>query len=247
MPFERVAVPYRGKTLHGMFFAARQGLGPRWPAVYRTGGADSVKESSFFTSIWSSFVDRNVSCLLMDAPGQGEALNMDDLPLPAAFETVVTAAVDYLVKRPDVDPARIGIYGTSMGGYFAGRGATAEKLPAAYVLQSAWYDVLHDSYEYCPSMRPHLRYMIAAGSDAQARQMLETFSFSGIAARITTPITIAHGERDDVVRVEGARRLFGEIASADKSLTIVPGARHSLDTEVRRLVDWMCLHLRGTH
>jgi dienelactone hydrolase len=241
IPFERVRFGYKNHELNGFFFPAAAAVrGRRAPAVYRTGGADSVKESSYSTSTWAPFVERGVSCLVFDAPGQGEALNLQDLPLIAPFEHVVTAAVDYLAGRADVAPDRIGVYGTSMGGYFAGRGAAFEKRPAALVLQSAWYDVLADSYDHCPSFRPHLRYMIGASDDADARRILGDFNFRGVAARITTPIAIAHGDQDEVVRFEGGRRLFDEVASREKAFTAVPNSRHNLDGEVTNLVDWMC-------
>jgi dipeptidyl aminopeptidase/acylaminoacyl peptidase len=35
--------------------------------------------------------------------------------------------IDYLVTRPDIDPSRIGVHGSSMGGYSGPRCATAEK------------------------------------------------------------------------------------------------------------------------
>jgi dienelactone hydrolase len=242
-PLERVRIPYQGKMLAGFFFPVSRPVAARWPAVYRTGGADSVKENSYHGSTWAPFLERGVSCLVMDAPGQGEALNQDGLNLPATFETAVTAAVDYLSQRPDVDSRRIGVYGTSMGGYFAGRGAAFEKRPVAVVLQSTWYDVLEDSYNYCPSFRPHVRYMIGAGSDAEARRMLAEFNFRGLAEKIEVPISIVHGEKDDVVRVESAKRLVSEISSREKQFKIVPGAHHNLDGEVLELVDWICARL----
>lgn len=243
LPFERVSIPYEGKRLAGLFFPAPARSGQRRPAVYRTGGADSVKESSYFASAWAPYVERGVSCLVLDAPGQGEALNMDGLNLIPDFEKVVTAAVDYLAHRSDVDRKRIGVYGTSMGGYFAGRGAAFEKRPVAVVLQSAWYDVLEDSYNFCPSFRPHLRYMVGAGTDTEARRLLRDFNFRGIANKITSPIFIAHGENDDVVRFAGAKRLYQELSSKEKHFKAVAGARHNLDGEVLGLVDWLCARL----
>jgi fermentation-respiration switch protein FrsA (DUF1100 family) len=244
LPYERVSVPYGKLKLSGIFVAAR-GVSPgRHPVVYRTGGTDSVKEGSFMTMVWEPFINRGVSCFLMDAPGQGEALNEQHLTFPPDFERAITAAVDYLVTRPDVDPARIGIYGVSTGGYYAERGAAFEKRPVAVALQGACYDLLEDCYEYCPSFRKHLRYMIGAGSDAEARKRLAAYNLRGLASKITQPISIVHGQNDDAVKISGAERFYKEVASREKKFA--PQATgHNLDVAIGELVDWLTARIEA--
>lgn len=238
LPYERVSVPYGKTKLPGIFVRGRGSSAARLPVVYRTGGTDSVKEGSYMTMVWESFINRGVSCFMMDAPGQGEALNEMNLKFLPDFERAITAAVDYLVSRVDVDPARIGLYGVSTGGYYAQRGAAFEKRPAAIALQGACYDLLEDCYEYCPSFRKHLRYMIGAGSDAEARKILSDYNLRGLGAKITQPIAVVHGENDDAVRISGAERFFKEVASKEKSFTPV-AAQHNLDQSIGDLVDWI--------
>ena len=47
------------------------------------------------------------------------------------------AVVDYLETRSDVDLSRIGIWGVSLGGYFAPRAAALEKKIKAWQLGAA--------------------------------------------------------------------------------------------------------------
>ncbi len=148
------------------------------------------------------------------------------------------------MTRPDVDPQRIGLYGVSTGGYYAERGAAFEKRPVAVALQGACYDLLEDCYEYCPSFRPHLRYMIGAGSDAEARKILSDYNLRGLTAKITAPINIVHGANDDAVRVSGAERFYKEIASKDKKFAAIE-ASHNLDQSILDLVDWITAHLKA--
>jgi acetyl esterase/lipase len=56
------------------------------------------------------------------------------------WENVVTPVVDYLLMRPDVDPARIALYGGSFGGYLAPRAAAFEHRLAACIADAALFD-----------------------------------------------------------------------------------------------------------
>lgn len=246
LPYQAVSIPYGKTALKGIFVPAPGRPGVRRPVVYRTGGTDSVKEGSYMSMAWSPFIDRGVSCLFVDAPGQGEALNQQGLTFIPDFEKPVRAAVDFLAGRPDVDPARIGIYGVSTGGYFAQRGAAFEKRLAAVALQGVCYDMLEDCYEYCPSFRPHLRYMIGASGDAEARTRLRDYNCRGLGPRITQPLAMVHGKNDDAVRLAGAERFFKEVASTEKSFTPVD-ASHNLDVSIRDLVDWLTARVQSKH
>lgn len=245
LPYEAVSIPYGATRLKGIFVRAPGPAGVRRPVVYRTGGTDSVKEGSYISMAWSAFVDRGVSCLMMDAPGQGEALNQQGLTFIPDFEKPVRAAIAYLAGRPDVDPARIGLYGVSTGGYFAQRGAAFEPRVAAVALQGVCYDMLEDCYDYCPSFRPHLRYMIGASTDADARTRLAAFNCRGLGPKIAMPVAMVHGKNDDAVRIAGAERFFKEVASPQKSFTPVD-ASHNLDVSIRDLVDWLTARVHAT-
>jgi fermentation-respiration switch protein FrsA (DUF1100 family) len=246
LPYEAVRVPYGSTTLRGIFVAGA-GPGPaRRPVVYRTGGVDSCKENSFMTMVWAPFTDRGVSCLLLDAPGQGEALNEQSLGLIPDYERAVSAAIDYLVSRPDVDPSRVGVYSQSTGGYFGARAAAKDRRIAAVVLQGACYDLLADCYDYCPSFRRHLRYLVGANTDADARATLSTYNLRGLAAQITAPVSVVHGLKDDGVRFAGAEQLFAEIGSRDKRFQPLDASRglgESAADTVQGLLDWICVRL----
>jgi alpha-beta hydrolase superfamily lysophospholipase len=245
LQIERITIPYKGKTLKGWFAPAGRD-GRRRPAVYHTGGADTTKETNFFRSfVWEPYLERDVSCVLVDAPGQGEALNLDDLHLEAHFEDVSAAVSAYLASRPDVDPARIGLYGSSMGGYFGGRAAAFDSRLAAVALQTCWYDMLRDSYDFCPQFKAQNRYLIGASSDQEARRILADFNLRGVANRIKLPIFGVHGDRDEVVRVDGAKELFAEISSSERRLKIAAGARHNMDAEIPGLQDWLTIRIGG--
>src|SRR6185503_18729281 len=85
------------------------------PCVIMVNGADSVKEE--YHNWARQFVRRGLAALTVDGPGQGEMLGL--LPMrPEAWERPMAACIDVLRERGDVDPERIGIWGSSMGGFY---------------------------------------------------------------------------------------------------------------------------------
>ena len=53
------------------------------------------------------------------------------MPLRPDWENVITPVVDYLLTRPDTDPARIVLNGLSLGGYLAPRAACPASWPGS--------------------------------------------------------------------------------------------------------------------
>src|SRR6266571_3018032 len=80
------------------------------------------------------FLARGLATLAFDGPGQGEAEY--DFALCPEYEKPVKAVFDYLETRADVDNARAGIWGVSLGGYYAPRAAAFEKRIRACVALS---------------------------------------------------------------------------------------------------------------
>jgi hypothetical protein len=122
---ERVTIPFEGRTLAGILrkpAGARSGGVPRPPVLVMVCGLDSCKEET--AAYEQPFLDRGIATLVFDGPGQGEAEY--DFPIRGNYETAVTAVVDFVMTRGDLDTARIGLWGVSLGGYYAPRAAAFE-------------------------------------------------------------------------------------------------------------------------
>lgn len=78
-------------------------------------------------------LERGYNALLFYGPGQGEMLFERQIPFRFDWENVITPVVDYLRCRPDVDPARIALSGSSLGGELVIRAAAFEHRLAAVV------------------------------------------------------------------------------------------------------------------
>ena len=98
-------------------------------------GLDSTKEELQATAEY--FLARGLATLAIDGPGQGESEY--ELPIEPAYEKVATAAVDYLQDRAGLDRERIGLFGVSLGGYYAARSAAYEKRLRAVVALAGPY------------------------------------------------------------------------------------------------------------
>ena len=124
IPAERVQIPYGNTTLPGYFFRSPFAKG-KAPVLIVHQGRDGWAIHCKY--IADAAISRGYHCLLIDGPGQGEALRLQGLPFRPDWENVITPVVDYLIARKDVDPNRIGLMGLSMGGALAPRAAAYEK------------------------------------------------------------------------------------------------------------------------
>ena len=114
-PGERIEIGFDGSTLAGILRRPR-GPGPH-PVVILIAGLDSAKEE--FRPTEELFLRRGLATFAVDGPGQGEAEY--DLAMRPDWEVPGAAIIDAVTAQPGLDPARTGIWGVSLGGYYAAR------------------------------------------------------------------------------------------------------------------------------
>ena len=236
-PAELVRIPYAGTTL-----AAYLRVPPgRWPVVIMIPGLDSVKEELQATAEY--LLSRGLAVVAIDGPGQGEAEY--DLPIEPAYERVTAAVVDYLRDRADIDPDRIGVFGVSLGGYYAARSAAYEPRVRATVALSGPYRWDLDWDALPPQTRTTFQHRSGAASAAEARKRAGTLTLEQAAARITSPLLVAAGGRDRLVPAYHAERLAREAPGAE--LLLVPDGSHGLTNHApesrSQLADWLAARL----
>lgn len=126
-------VPLDDGTMPAWFFRGGEG---RRPLVLSVGGYDGTAEESYFWN-GAAAVARGCHCVTFDGPGQGGMLVEQGVPFVPDFERSVTAVIDAIADRPDVDTDRIVLVGESFGGYLASRAAASDARVAACVLDPA--------------------------------------------------------------------------------------------------------------
>jgi dienelactone hydrolase len=130
-PFEPVRIPYGGTWLPG--YLLRPDDRPvRRPTVILNNGQDA-QHVALYAMGGAAALERGYNALLFYGPGQGSMLFERQIPFRYDWEKVITPVVDYLRSRPDVDPARIALSGSSLGGELVIRATAFEHRLAAVV------------------------------------------------------------------------------------------------------------------
>ncbi|MEV6493187.1 alpha/beta fold hydrolase [Actinoplanes sp. NPDC051633] len=223
----RVEIPYEGTTLPAYFSAAPAAAaaasGPA-PVVVLVNGLDSTKEHMYSSGHWEELAARGISCLMLDQPGTGEALRLQGLTARIDTEAWAGAAVDWLVTRDDVDPARIGIVGWSLGGYYAPRAAAFEKRFALVVAWGAnhnWGAVQRRRLERegerpVPHYWEHVLWVWGHDDLDSFIDFADDVHLDGVVERITVPFLIAHGANDRQIPLEYAHRSYEQAVNSPK-------------------------------
>ena len=243
-PAELVHIPYEATELAAYLrVPAAPGRAAAPPVVIMVPGLDSTKEELQATAEY--LLARGMATLAVDGPGQGEAEY--DLPIEPAYEKVATAVVDYLATRADVDGGHVGLFGVSLGGYYAARAAAREKRLRAVVDLAGPYRFDLDWDELPEQTRATFLVRSGAANDDEARAKAGTLTLEEAAGEITTPLLILGGGRDRITPAYHQERLASEVASAE--LLIYPDGSHGVTNrayESRSLMaDWLADRLRG--
>jgi pimeloyl-ACP methyl ester carboxylesterase len=233
-PLEIIELPFEGKTLVGYL---QRPPGVAHPAVVmHWGGVDGWKEDRL--RIVKAVLAAGMASLTIDMPGSGE--NPVRYGDPAAERTYF-AWMDYLLRRSELDGARLGVWGGSFGAYWAARLAfvAADRVKGAvfhggnihYGFQREWL---------APAFTTGgATYLFGAASllDARGRAMgtntLEEFleaapRFSlktmGLLDKPSAPLLGVNGKLDDQAPVEDIYLLMEH--GNPKSARIYPEGHH---------------------
>ena len=238
-PAERVAIPYDGISMPGLL--RKPAAVDRPPVLLMIPGLDSVKEELQATADY--FLRRGIATLAIDGPGQGEtefARNIEP-----AYEKPAGAAIDWLEGRHDVDASRIGVYGVSLGGYYAVRVAATEPRVRATIELAGTYSLAAFWDKRSVVSRDAFIKRSGARDEADARERAKLIDMQGLGARISQPILILHGKRDPIAPFDGAERLAAETALAE--LVVYDDGNHGMTNrafESRVLMsDWLAAKL----
>jgi 2,6-dihydroxypseudooxynicotine hydrolase len=201
---ERLEIPHRDITMAANLRRPLDVEQP--PLVILLPGLDSTKEEFF---AWENvFRSRGMATLSLDGPGQGETgLSSSIEP---AYENAVTAALDFLQSRRDLDLGRVGLAGVSLGGYYAPRAAAYEKRIKAAVGISGPFDFAA-CWETMPQpTRETLQHHVGATDEEDARTKAAELNLYDAAPRLDQPYLAIAGRQDRLIPWEQTKRQADE-------------------------------------
>lgn len=216
-PGRRVEIPFEGARMVGVL-RLPAGDGPH-PAVVMIPGLDSTKEE--FRSTERLFLERGLATFSVDGPGQGEAEY--DLPIRPDWEHPGSAILDVLGAQLGIDETRLGVWGVSLGGYYAPRLASGEPRVRACVALAGPYH-FGECWDQFPAIsRAAFRVRSHSADEAQARALADTLDLTGRAATITCPLLVVFGRLDRLIPWQHAQRLADEAAGPVRLLMLERG------------------------
>jgi dienelactone hydrolase len=218
----RVEVPFEGALLPA-YFTRAPGDGRR-PCVIMWNGLDSTKEHMYLSGFPHELAARGISTLMVDCPGSGEALRFLGLTSRVETEDWAAACVDYALGRDDVDAARIGLVGWSLGGYYAPRAAAFEKRLALCVAWGANHDwgavqkrrLEREGENPVPHYWDHVLWVWGESDLDTFVKKAEAVNLDGVVERITVPFLITHGENDRQIPLAYAHRSYEQATASPK-------------------------------
>ena len=219
-PGERVEIEYSGTFLAGVL---RRPTVSKCPVLIMAPGLDSTKEE--LHAYAEPFLARGIAVLAIDGPGQGEAEY--EIPICGDYERAARAVVDWIEKQHYLDAARIGIWGVSLGGYYAPRAAAYEPRIRACIALSGPFD-WGEIWDALPQLtrdtfqaRSHMK------SSAEAKAHAATLTLANAASRITCPLFIVAGRQDRLVPAAHAERLAQSVRGPVELMMVEDGGHNA--------------------
>jgi alpha-beta hydrolase superfamily lysophospholipase len=240
-PGRRIEMPFERGRLVGVL-RLPSGDAPH-PVVVLIPGLDSTKEE--LRSTEDTFLARGLATLSVDGPGQGEAEY--DLPIRGDWAPVAELLWETLGTLPEIDRTRLGLWGVSLGGYYAPRVAAALVDRVAGCVALAGPFNFGECWSGLPELtRDTFRVRSGAESDEQARQIALTLGMEEAAADLVAPLLIVFGRQDRLIPWQHAERLRDSVSGPVELLMLEDGNHGCANVAPwhrPRTADWLATRL----
>jgi len=217
-----IEIPYKDTTYPAIF--VHDGSGIKRPALVSCNGLDSMKEQVNMAGHGQSNLERGMYTLFVDQPGTGEALRKRGLPAVYNTEAWATPAYEYLASRDDVDENRIGMFGLSLGGYYAPRAAANEPRFALCAVMGAnhlWGDLQkrrldNQGENPVPHYWDHVMWVWGQDNLDDFMDYTKQVTLDGQIEKLKMPFLITHGAGDRQVPASDADRSYEQAVNSVK-------------------------------
>jgi dienelactone hydrolase len=251
---EAAWIPFQGKALPGWFHLPPGYAGGRIPAVVSIPGMDGFKEAnvSMYGDRW---LTRGIAVLVVEGPGQYESAVMGiHVSMPNWIEAA-RAIMDWIAARPEIDPHRIGIIGSSFGSFFSTIICASEpRFRACAVSATCLEPGCHTIFEEAsPTFKRRFMWMSGYTDEDAFDEFCKTLTWEGHAEKIRVPYLCVAGEADELSPLEHTERLIATL-KCPKQLVVYQDCRHSVGNvpstnlgphPAGLIADWMNARLSG--
>ncbi|MDP3136678.1 MAG: prolyl oligopeptidase family serine peptidase [Burkholderiaceae bacterium] len=221
---EHVDIPWRGTTVSGNLHLA-PGDGPK-PLIFFVPGCDQTKEA-WPHPYYNQALRRGMHVFSFDGPGQGES-NLRGTRLTSDnYEQAASAAIDYLLTRPEIDADKIGVYALSFGSFWGMRIAASE--PRLRAVAAPWASYVDKHYlmnEESPRYKQLFGYLTQSTTEAELDRVVAEMTMEGRMEKIACPTLLVSGEFDPRAPIEEVYRLFDQM-KAPAELWVLPDQHHN--------------------
>jgi len=246
-PLERIEIPFGEKIIPAYLRVARDGQ--KHPVVINFGGIDSFKAESFEYD--EALQQAGLGTCAVDMPGVGEC------PIKGSIsaDTLFTAIIDNLTKRPEIDPKRIGMQGRSFGGYWSAKMAFVEanRLRAAvawgggvhYFFQEDWLRESTNAESYLMDHDVARCSAFGVSSIDELAKIFPTLSLKtqGWLEKPSCPMLLVNGKEDLQTPIADLYMLLEH--GSPKSARVFPGGHMGQTPQtLPTIIEWLINELR---
>lgn len=229
-PAQQVDIPCTTNTLKGYIrlpqtdskAAKLDILQRQYPCVILINGFHSSKEELFFVE--NAFLNQKIATLSFDHAGIGESIqtSRDSLDL-SALGNALRICVQSI---PQIDPHRVAVFGTSLGGAIALN--LAAEFPdhfKAVAALSAPFDLASRLDVLLLSSWRQVNY-IMSNDEQVIHECARKLSLKNSLPSVQASTLIVSGGKDRLAGKIDGQLIYDQVAAQDKKLLICPRARH---------------------
>jgi fermentation-respiration switch protein FrsA (DUF1100 family) len=181
--------------------AQNDSMGPAPALIFFHGNGELI---DFWPQTFTDVQQLGIGVLLVEYPGYGRS---EGKPTEKSITEVALAAYDVLVQRGDIDPARVVVYGRSLGGGAAGV-LVSQRQVAAMILQSTFTNTSRFARQF---LLPGFL-------------VIDKFNTLSAVEQYAGPVLVFHSEHDDLIPFAHAQQL---VSAAENGRLITMDCAHS--------------------
>jgi pimeloyl-ACP methyl ester carboxylesterase len=217
-----IDIPFDDDSYPAIF--VHDGSGTARPALVSCNGLDSMKEQVMMAGHGIENLRRGINTLFVDQPGTGEALRKRGLAAVYDTERWATPAWEYLAGRSDVISSKIGMFGLSLGGYYAPRAAANESRFALCAVMGAnhvWGErqkerLAKDGENPVPHYWDHVMWVWGKDNMDDFMAYMPNVTLDGQIEKLKMPFLVTHGAGDRQIPMHNAHRSYEQAVNSVK-------------------------------